>query len=223
MRAVTLDIIQCDLPGSARRIITQGDLAPPTERANDFDRRRPGRLLGRDRPTEHFSEAGPLFARSSLGEIRNCRRGPGLGCSCLCAALAFNEVADRVNHNCLRSSRCELTVQPEQPRSGRRFGADMKYGHIRSLIPQSRFHNQIACQHLNRHASQPFPGTCLPDIMPGTAHEFPNARKLIRGSVKKWRCGKFHKRRTCKGNGALPKHGTENAGAFNNDPDLSQK
>src|SRR5271157_1773515 len=36
------------------------------------------------------------------------------------------------------------------------------------------------------------------------AHEFPNARKLIRGSVKKWRCGKLHKWRTCNGNGALP-------------------
>lgn len=99
MRAVALDIIQKDLPGSARRIVTQGDLAPPTERAKDFDRRRLGRLPGRDRPTEQFAEAGPRFVFSSLGESRNCRCDPGLGRSCLCSALAFNEVGDGVNNN----------------------------------------------------------------------------------------------------------------------------
>ena len=99
MRAVALDIIQKDLPGSARRIITQGDLAPPTERANDFDRRRSGRLPGRDRPTEHFREAEPLLAFSSLVESRNCRCDRGLRRSCHCPALAFNGVGDSVNHN----------------------------------------------------------------------------------------------------------------------------
>jgi len=98
MGAVTLDIIQSDVPGSGRGIITQRDLAPPIEGASDFDRRRLGRLLGRDRPTEHFGEAEPLFMVSNLGETRNCRCGTRLTGSCLCSAFAINKVGDRVNH-----------------------------------------------------------------------------------------------------------------------------
>src|SRR5208282_820379 len=77
MRAVTLHIFHNDLPGSAWRIKTQGDLAPLTERADDFDHRRSRRLIGRNRPTEHFSEAGPLFAVFGPVMARNCRYVPG--------------------------------------------------------------------------------------------------------------------------------------------------
>lgn len=111
----------------------------------------------------------------------------------------------------------ELVFESEQTRPDRRFEAKTKFYHIRSIIPQSRSLNHVACQHLNRHASQPFQGTCLPDIVPEVAHEFPNARKFIRGSLKKWRSGKLRKWRTCNGNGALPNGGTKNVSAFNDD------
>ena len=74
MRVVTRNISLDELPGSGWRIITQGDLVPPAERADDFDRCWWGRLLGWYRPTEHFSKAEPLFGLFSLGS------GPSFRC-----------------------------------------------------------------------------------------------------------------------------------------------
>ena len=99
MGAVALDIIQGDLPGSGGVIITQRDLAPPIERASDFDRRRLSRLIVWNRPTEHFSEAGPLFAFFILKVWRNCRRDPCHTRSCPGPVPGCNEVGDGIDHN----------------------------------------------------------------------------------------------------------------------------
>lgn len=98
MGAVALDIIQGDLPGSGGGDITQRDLTPPIEGASDFDRRRLRRLIGWNRPTEHFSEAGPLFAFLNLGAARNCRQHAGLRGTCPASLLAFDEIGDGIDH-----------------------------------------------------------------------------------------------------------------------------
>ena len=77
------------------------------------------RLLGRNRPTEHFGEAGSLFAFSNLGENRNGRCACRLTRSCLGPALVFIEVGNRVNHKrtafpiALASSRAGAWLCPE--------------------------------------------------------------------------------------------------------------
>ena len=62
MRPVAFDVIQGELPGSAWLIKSQRELAPPAERARNFDRGGLWRLPVRNRPAEHFGEPGPLFA-----------------------------------------------------------------------------------------------------------------------------------------------------------------
>ena len=102
MGVITLDIIQGRLPGSARRIITQGNLAPPTERASDFDCRWFRCLIGRNRPTEHFAEPEPLVASFSTRWGRILGRSSW---SCLGPwrppvrfGLPFNVTVKAINH-----------------------------------------------------------------------------------------------------------------------------
>jgi hypothetical protein len=98
MRAVTLDIVQDELPGSGSWIKSQGDLAPPAERAYDFHRGWWRRLIGRNRPTEDLGEAGPLFVFVSLGAAQKSRYEPLSRRSSRSSALVFTKVGDAIDH-----------------------------------------------------------------------------------------------------------------------------
>ncbi len=62
VRVVPLNIAHDDMPGPAGRIITQGDLPPLRERADDFNFRWLQGLPRRHGPAENFSEALPGLA-----------------------------------------------------------------------------------------------------------------------------------------------------------------
>ncbi len=97
MCPVTLDVIQHELPGSARRIIIQGELAPPAERANDLDAGRLGRLPGGDWPTEHSREASLPLSQFRLGMARAGRCEPWSS-QAGPAAVVLNIIGDAIDH-----------------------------------------------------------------------------------------------------------------------------
>ena len=106
MGAITLDIIQGRLPGFAWRVISQGNLAPPTERASNFDGRWLRCLIGRNRPTEHFAKPEPLVASFSTrcGRSFWLARSPWR-CPVHCG-LPFKVTVNAINHT------ATLSLQP---------------------------------------------------------------------------------------------------------------
>ncbi len=108
MRPVTLDVVQQELPGSGRRIITQGELAPPAERADDLDGGRLGRLSGWNRPTEDSREASLPLSGFRLGKVREGRREPECGRAGPGPAVVLNVVGDAIDHKFVDDSLLSL-------------------------------------------------------------------------------------------------------------------